>query len=183
MTSTPPQRLDTAFAGVAIGGTLIGTAAFVAYNHSWESALRMAYDVPAALASYSYPAMLVAEVVTGRRGPAWWVRLAALAAMTAVTVGREFAGGIASGHITCVIAVAIILSAQARLPLGLRLAYWAAAAWTVGVRLLLINGRFDASAGFGIAAGVLIGVVAGIAVRRERRKRPQAAILLPKTKP
>jgi hypothetical protein len=161
---SPPAK------AVAIGGTLVGAAAFVIYSHSWTSPLRLAYDIPAALASYSLPALLLAEAVTQARGPAWWARLVAVAAMTAVTVGREFEGWPVSGHVTCVLAVAMIQTIDVRLPRVLRFLYWAVAAAVVVLRIAAMDDGIRLPLVLGLVAGVIIGGAGAAAVVRRVRR-------------
>ena len=172
MTARPPGVLSPLVKAVAIGGTLVGAAAFIIYNHSWESPLRLAYDIPAALASYSLPALLLAEAVARARGPAWWGRLVAVAAMTAITVGREFAGWPISGHVTCVVAVAIILTIDMRLPAVLRVLYWAVAVGVVSLRVTALDDGIGLPLVLGLVAGLIIGGAGAVAVR------PRAPIVM-----
>jgi hypothetical protein len=47
-----------------------------------------------------------------------------LVAMTVVAVGREFGNWNISGHLSCVLAVALVQSADRRLSLAERICYW-----------------------------------------------------------
>jgi hypothetical protein len=150
-----------------LGGTLVGAAAFCVYARTWQSGCHVLYDVPAALAVYSFPARLLAEAAARRFGLAWCVRLAALAAMTVATVGREFGRWPVSGHVTCVLAVAVLMSADARLPAWLRAAYWIPVPVVVLVRVLALEGRADLPLVTGAAAGLVIGAAAAWLARRD----------------
>ncbi len=156
---------------VAIGGTLAGAAAFLIYNRSWELPLRLAYDIPAALASYSLPALLLAEAVARARGPAWWGRLGAVAAMTIITVGRELAGWPVSGVAAAtVVAVAIIQTVDVRLPRVLRVLYWAVAVAVVALRIAALDDGIRLPLMFGVLAGLIIGAWGAAGVIRHCRR-------------
>ena len=91
---------------VALGA--VGMVAFCIQAQSWRDAAHVVYDVPASFAVFCFIGQLVLE---GRRdGPTryWAARFALLAAMTVVCTGRQFWGWPISGHLSCVLAVALV---------------------------------------------------------------------------
>jgi hypothetical protein len=168
MTGGDQQRRWPGLGWLWLAGTLAGAAAFCVYSRTWRDAWHVLYDVPAALASYSFPAMLLAEAAAVRPGAAWYVRLAALAAMAVATVGREFLVWPVSGHVTCVASVAIIQSADGRLPPLLRLAYWTAVPIVVLMRIFYLDGGLSMPLAAGASAGAVIGVAAVCLIARAK---------------
>jgi len=155
---TPHGQLQgRAAAAVWLAGTLVGAAAFCVYSQSWQNGRYLMYDIPAALAVYSFPALLLALAVAGRIDTGWFIRLAALAVLTTITLGREFLVWPISGHVTCVVAVAIIQSRDAGLRPALRLAYWLPVPIVVLVRIFGIEGTVDTPLLTGLAAGTVVG--------------------------
>ena len=124
-------------AQLALG--LAGAAAFCIYARCWRDWPHVIYDTTASVVVFAFVAQLVVEVARDGLTAFWWVRLAMLAAMTAVTVGREFSGWAISGHLSCVLAVAIAQSADARLGTAERLLYWAPLPAVLAIRWLIFD--------------------------------------------
>lgn len=100
-----------------------GSAAFCVYSRSWKDWAHLVYDIPASLLVFWFIAQLALEAQ--RAGSAYWLaRFALLAAMTVVCTGRDFLHWPISGHLSCVLAVAIVQFWDVRLPPGERLLYW-----------------------------------------------------------
>ena len=102
----------------------VGMVAFVIYARSWKDFSHLAYDIPASFAVFAFIAQLLLEA--GKDGAGWnlGIRLALVVAMTVATVGREFLAWPISGHLTCLLAVALVQLADPRLPTTERLLYW-----------------------------------------------------------
>jgi len=165
MTTANPRVATRTATAVYLLGTLVGTVAFCIYKQSWQSGWMLAYDVPAALASYSFPALLLARAV----GRLWrWsdaVRLGALLVLTVLTVGREFAHWPTSGHVTCVVAVAVIMAADPRLPKPLRAVYWVPVPIVAAVRVIALEHAVETGLVLGAVAGAVVGVVTLVLTR------------------
>jgi len=107
-----------------LGLALLGCAAFCVYARSWRDAAHGVYDVPASFATFAFVAQLVLEAARERPAAHWVGRVLLLAAMTAVVTGREFGGWNISGHLSCVLAIALAQAADPRLPMFERALYW-----------------------------------------------------------
>ncbi len=101
----------------------IGATTFFIYSRSWKDWTHLIYDIPASLAVFWFIGHLVLESRHFAQ-PDWLARLALLLAMTVVTVGREFLHWPISGHLSCVLAVALVQSADPRLFLAERWMVW-----------------------------------------------------------
>lgn len=101
----------------------VGFAAFGVYSRSWKDWAHLVYDIPAGLLVFSFIAQWVLEA--RHAASAYWLaRFALLVAMTVVCTGRDFLHWPISGHLSCVLAVAIVQFRDVRLPLAERLLYW-----------------------------------------------------------
>jgi hypothetical protein len=102
----------------------LGTVVYCIYGRSWKDAAHLVYDIPANLAVFAFIAQLLIE--SGRSRPDWCcgARLLLVAGMTAVCVGRQYFDWNISGHLSCVLAVAIVQTADPRLMTAERLLYW-----------------------------------------------------------
>ncbi len=85
---------------------VLGTAAFVAFSRSWESPVKVLYDVPAGLVVFAFVGLALRDVVFPTRGIPRWVRPLMLIPLAIVPVGRVVWGWPISGHATDVIAIA-----------------------------------------------------------------------------
>jgi hypothetical protein len=103
---------------------VVGLIAFCVYSRSWQDLPHLIYDIPAALAVYSFVAQVVVEWVARGMNVRVAARLALIAAMTVVCVGRDFLHWPISGHLSCVLAVALVQAADDRLSRLERLLYW-----------------------------------------------------------
>lgn len=145
---------------------LAGAATFCIYARCWRDWPHLVYDVTASVAVFAFIAQLVVEVAKDGLRPLWWVRLAMLAAMTVVTVGREFFAWTISGHLGCVLAVAIAQSADARLSTVERLLYWAPLPAVLAIRWLIFDkgqhAQTWAAVAFALVAAVPVAVLARV---------------------
>ena len=143
---------------IRTAGTLVGAAAFCAFSRTWQDIWHVVYDIPAALAVYSFLAQVLAEGMARQINRWWWVRLVAIVFMTVITVGRVLRLWPVSGHVTTVLAVAIIQLCDARLPRSLRLTYWAPLPILIAVRLLSFDRGFAPALWLALLAGTTIGI-------------------------
>jgi hypothetical protein len=101
----------------------VGSAAFCVYSRSWKDWAHLVYDIPASLLVFSFIAQLVLEA--RHAGSVYWLaRFALLVAMTVVCTGRDFLHWPISGHLSCVLAVALVQAWDLRLPFAERLLVW-----------------------------------------------------------
>ncbi len=103
---------------------VVGMVAFVAYSRSWKDLAHLIYDIPASFAVFAFIAQLLLEVAKDGASLYWSARFLLLVAITVATAGREFLGWHLSGHLTCVLAVALVQAADPRLALTERALYW-----------------------------------------------------------
>jgi hypothetical protein len=116
----------------------IGAAAFCVYSRSWKDWTHLVYDLPASLLVFAFIAQLALEA--RHAGSAYWLaRFAMLVAMTLVCTGRDFLHWPISGHLSCVLAVAIVQFWDVRLPLGERLLYWLPLPMVLGIRWFVFD--------------------------------------------
>jgi len=142
----------------------LGAAAFFIYARSWRDAAHLVYDVPASLATFSFIAQLVLEAAQRSFGWFWAGRAAVVVVLTVVTTGRQYGGWSVSGHLTCVLAIALIQSADARLPAWERLLYWVPVPIVLAVRWVDFDHGQHAPTYAAIAVGLscaLLAVLAG----------------------
>lgn len=137
---------------------VVGSAAFVAYARSWKDLPHLVYDIPASFAVFAFIAQLLLESAKDGAGWYWAVRFAGLGAITLATVGREFLGWPLSGHLTCVLAVALIQAADPRLVPTERMLYWT----PLPIVLLLRWYRFDGDDHGQTYYALLVGVGAAV---------------------
>ena len=146
--------------------TFIGTVAFCIYSYSWYDVAHLVYDIPAGLCTFGFIAQLVIEAPTARCNGFWLYRVVLVVAMTLATVGRTYWGWTISGHLSCVLAIALVQTADGRLSRIERAAYWIPVPIVLFLRLTLLehDGHFATYAGlaFGLTWGIM-GVLAFIA--------------------
>jgi hypothetical protein len=157
MTATPSSACGSPRLRIIL--TLIGATAFCVFSRTWQDIWHLIYDIPAALAVYSFVAQLVAERVAGSRDGRWTARLIALSLMSVVTVGRQFAHWPISGHVTTTVAVCIIQLGDLHLPRLLRMLYLVPLPIVVAIRLFVFDRGLGAPLVSALVAGVLIGVI------------------------
>ena len=101
-----------------------GATALCIYHRSWVDTAHLVYDIPAGLTTFGFAAQLVIELRKDGPHRFWLYRLATLVAMSVVTVGRQYRYWPISGHLSCVLAVALVQTADPRLPWFERIIYW-----------------------------------------------------------
>jgi len=114
----------TRYPVLQLGLAFLGTLSYCIYARSWRDMIHLVYDIPANVAVFAFIAQVVLECIAD--GPGWHcgTRFALIVGMTVVCAGRDFAGWGISGHLSCVLAVALVQMADSRLPVGERLLYW-----------------------------------------------------------
>ena len=127
----------------------VGATALCIYHRSWVDAAHLFYDIPAGLATFAYVAQLPLEFRKDGAHRFWLYRLATLVAMTIVTVGRQYRHWPISGHLSCVLTIALVQTADPRLPWWERVMYWIPVPIVLGLRLALLehgehSGTFNA---------------------------------------
>jgi hypothetical protein len=137
---------------------LVGATAFCLYSHSWVDATHLLYDIPAGLATFGFIAQLVIELPREGVSRFGLYRAVLVIAMTAVTVGRRYLGWPISGHLSCVLAIALVQSLDRRLSFRERLAYWMPIPIVFYLRLVIL----EHDGHVGIILAVLFALVWGV---------------------
>ena len=147
-------------AAVQLALAFVGMAAFVVYARSWKDLPHVIYDIPASFAVFAFVAQLLLEAAKDGAGWYWIARVVLLGVITVATVGREFLGWHLSGHLTCVLAVALVQATDPRLGLIERALYWI----PLLVVLLVRWYRFDGDDHWQTYNAVIVGTVAALPV-------------------
>lgn len=111
------RRLQVVFA-------LIGGTALCFYWQSWRDVPHLFYDIPAGLTISAYIAQILLEGMRNKREGHWWARVFMLLPMSVVPIGREFFQWHISGHLTDILAAAMIQTADKRLRVFEKILYW-----------------------------------------------------------
>ena len=111
------RRLQLIFA-------LIGGTAFSFYLQSWKDIPHLFYDIPTGFAISFYIGQIVLENMRNKREVHWWARVVLLIPMSIVPIGRVFFNWHISGHLTDMLAAAMIQTADERLGTLEKIVYW-----------------------------------------------------------
>lgn len=103
---------------------LIGGAVFFFYWKSWNDIPHLFYDIPTGFTMSIYFGQIVLEGVKKKWEVHWWARVFLLFPMSIVPIGREFFNWNISGHLTDMLAVAMIQTVDERLRTLEKIAYW-----------------------------------------------------------
>jgi hypothetical protein len=149
---------------------VVGMIAFCVYSRSWQDLPHLVYDIPAGLAVYSFVAQVLLEWVARGMNRVVAARLAMIGAMTVVCVGRDFWHWPISGHLSCVLAVALVQSADGRLPRLERSLYWIPLPIVLVIRWTLFDRgdhwqTYNAVAFALLAAALVVVVMRGLVSR------------------
>lgn len=155
---SPSAWLSHRSVGIQLGLAALGMGAFVLYSRSWMDWQHLVYDIPAGLAVFAFVAQLILEAGKDGASAQLGVRFALLAVVTVATVGREFLHWPISGHLTCVLAVALVQLADPRLPLPERVLYGV----PLPIVLLLRWTRFDEGDHAQTYYALLVGCLAAV---------------------
>ena len=147
----------------------VGATALCIYHRSWVDAAHLVYDIPAGLTVFGFIGQLVVEFRKDGPHRFWLYRLAVLIAMTVVTVGRQYRYWPISGHLSCVLAVALVQTADPRLPRLERVIYWIPVPIVLCLRLALIE-RGGHSGTYNALVFAFLVAVAGIILAFVSRK-------------
>jgi hypothetical protein len=149
--------------------TLIGATAFCVYSHSWFDAAHLLYDIPAGLCTFGFVAQLVIEPSKNRINAFWLYRVAMVIALAVVTSGRQYLGWTISGHLSCVLAIALVQSADTRLPRWQRIAYSIPLPIVLYLRLAILERDGHCATYTAIVFALLWGIPGMIMARASRR--------------
>ncbi|MGD2086942.1 MAG: hypothetical protein PVH61_12235 [Candidatus Aminicenantes bacterium] len=103
---------------------LIGGTIFFFYWQSWKDIPHLFYDIPTGFTMSFYIGQIVLEDVKKKREAHWWARVLLILPMAIVPMGREYFNWNISGHLTDMLAVAMIQTVDERLPTLEKIAYW-----------------------------------------------------------
>lgn len=103
---------------------LIGGTVFFFYWQSWKDIPHLFYDIPTGFIMSIYIGQIVLEDVKKKREAHWWARVLLLLPMAIVPIGRQYFSWNISGHLTDMLAVAMIQTVDERLPTLEKIAYW-----------------------------------------------------------
>jgi hypothetical protein len=157
---------------VALGA--VGMVAFCVFARCWRDTAHVFYDVLASFAVFSFIAQLLLERM--RDKPTWFLaaRFGLLAAMTVVCSGRHFFGWNISGHLSCVLAVALVQTADRRLPRLERAAYWVPLPVVLAIRWFVFD-QGDHAQTYHAVLFALIAVLPAIALARTAAPGPDTS--------
>jgi hypothetical protein len=111
------RRLQLIFA-------LLGGTALFFYWQSWKDLPHLFYDIPAGFTMSAYIGQIVLEGMRNKREVHWWARVVLLLPMAVVPMGRVFFNWNLSGHLTDMLAAAMIQTTDKRLRPLEKIAYW-----------------------------------------------------------
>jgi len=111
------RRLQVIFA-------LMGGAALFFYWKSWKDLPHLFYDIPAGFTMSLYIGQIVLEGIKSKREVHWWARVLLLFPMSIVPMGRVFFNWNISGHLTDILAAALIQTTDKRLHTLEKILYW-----------------------------------------------------------
>ncbi len=161
VSTLPPHRMT----GTQLTLALLGMVTFVVYSRSWKDLPHLIYDIPASFVVFAFVAQLLLEVVKDGAGWYWTIRVALLCVITVATVGREFLGWRLSGHLTCVLAVALVQATDPRLLPLERVVYWIPLPIVLYMRWYKFDGNDHWQTYLAMIVGISAAVPAILAVR------------------
>ncbi len=103
---------------------LIGGTALFFYWQSWKDIPHLFYDIPIGFTMSLYFGQIVLESKRNKREVHWWARVLLLLPMSIIPMGREFFNWNISGHLTDMLAAAMIQTADGRLQTLEKIVYW-----------------------------------------------------------
>ncbi len=106
------------------GLSIIGAMILVIFWQSWRDVAHLVYDIPTGLVISGYIAQIVCEGINRGFTSNWWIRVWLLLPMTIIPAGRWFLGWPVSGHLSIMLAVAVMQSLDKRLNVMERVVYW-----------------------------------------------------------
>jgi hypothetical protein len=157
---------------------LVGGTVLTIYYRSWKDIPHLFYDIPAGLAMGAYFGQIVLEGIRNKRSVHWWARVIMLLPMSIVPLGREFFNWNISGHLTDMLAVAMIQTADRRLRTLEKVMYWFPIPIILYIRWFLFDTGGHGETFNALLAGVSIFVcyclIRGIFERKRNTSKPEA---------
>lgn len=143
------RRLQVIFA-------LIGGAALFVYWKSWKDIPHLFYDIPAGFTMSLYIGQIVLEGIKSKREGHWWARVLLLLPMSIIPMGRVFFNWAISGHLTDILAAAMIQTTDKRLSTRERIGYWSPIPVILYIRWFFFDTGGHRETFNALAAGFLI---------------------------
>ena len=101
-----------------------GAATLCIYYRSWNSTVRLVYDIPSTFIMCAFMAQIVCEGLRRQFTAYWWTRAILMVPLSVIPVARELIGWPISGHGTNMLAVGLIQTTDKRLSAVERIIYW-----------------------------------------------------------
>ena len=120
----------TSSAGFAINRQLqvvisiIGGIILCIFWESWQDTTHLVYDIPSGLVVSAYIGQIICEGLDRWFTHNWWIRVILLVPMAVIPAGRWFLGWPISGHLSIMLAVAVIQTSDIRLKPVERIIFW-----------------------------------------------------------
>ena len=150
-----PGNLDINRRWQVIFALLGGTALFF-YWQSWKDIPHLFYDIPAGVTMSAYIGQIVLESRRNKREGQWWARVLLLLPMSIVPMGRVFFNWNISGHLTDILAAAMIQTTDKRLSTLERIGYWHSLPIILYIRWFLLDSGGHGETLNALAAGFSI---------------------------
>jgi len=158
------RRLQIIFA-------LIGGTAFFFYWKSWKDIPHLFYDIPTGFTMSLYIGQIFLEGIKSKREVHWWARVLLVLPMSIIPMGRELFNWNISGHLTDMLAAAMIQTTDERLPTLEKIVYWHPIPIILYIRWFLFDTRGHQETFNALIAGFLIFLCYGLIRRIYERKR------------
>jgi hypothetical protein len=139
---------------------VLGTTALCCYWKSWKDLPHLVYDMPSGFAMSAFIAQLICERQASLVSARWWGRLIAMIPISIVPLGREFCRWPVSGHLTDMLALAMIQALDEELPMWERIAYVFPLPTVLSLRFLCFDVEGHRESLNAIIAGIAIYLVA-----------------------
>jgi hypothetical protein len=123
------------------------------------------YDIPAALATFTFIGQLIVEATGAGLGASWVARAAMIGALSVIAFGRELLHWPISGHLSCVLAIALVQAADPRLARPEKLLYWVPVLIVISIRWAVFDRGEHWPTYSALIAAVLLAVPAVVLLR------------------
>jgi hypothetical protein len=104
--------------------SVVGAIILMVFWKSWRDTVHLVYDIPTGLVISAYIGQIICEGINRWFTPNWWIRVILLVPMTIIPAGRWFLDWPISGHLSIMLAVAVIQTIDNRLKAIERVIYW-----------------------------------------------------------
>jgi hypothetical protein len=148
---------------IALG--CLGTALFVLAARSWRDGTHLVYDSATGFVTSLFIAQLTAEGLEVRIDGYWIARAAMVAVLGIATAGRIIRGWAVSGHLSFVLAIALVQLANPELPWFARLCYTLPVPLVLAIRLRKLDQGDHAPTQAGVALAALCAATVILAFR------------------